>query len=60
MVSLTGSILDDTFDSRDVDWVKEDDRLLRAVLNSARAGQLILHLTSYCTSTCLGFRVDKR
>ena len=57
MVSLTGSILDDTFDSRDVDWVKEDDRLLRAVLNSARAGQKILQLTSYCTSTCLGFRV---
>ncbi len=35
---ITGSVLDDTFDSRDVEWVKTDDRLLRATLRAHKAG----------------------
>lgn len=34
---MLGSILDDTYDERDVSWVKEDDGLLKSVLDCFRA-----------------------
>ena len=33
-IYTTGNIIDDTYDERDVDWVKKDDSFMRAVLAS--------------------------
>ena len=36
--TIVGSILDDTYDERDVKWVKTDDGFLRSVLACGKAG----------------------
>ena len=35
---FTGSILDDTFDERDVNWVKSSDPLIRCCLKAHKTG----------------------